>query len=172
MTTASLMPERAARTLGNTVERRQRVEDGADIRCDCRSRHVEAGYRRIVLDAGHLQDDVVHLPHHLVGALQAGTGRQDDNHCLVTDVLIGNEPTRQARHLQTGERNQAQVDHTNDGGRPDEARGQLAITVRQPLKTAIEVAEPVLHESIESTWLRMGIVRLQQDRAQSRAQRQ
>ena len=66
----------------------------------------------VCVGAGHrLQDDVVHFAHHRVGALQAGTRRQEDDDGLVADVLIRDEAGGHARHLEAGEADQADIEH-------------------------------------------------------------
>ena len=120
-----------------------------------------------------LQDDVVHFAHHRIGALEARTRRQEDDDGLVANVLFGDEAGRHSRHLEAGEADQADIEHGHDGGRPDETAGHLAVARRQPFETGVEAAEESPCQiRLMPRGLRGLVVRLQQHRAERRAQGQ
>jgi len=123
--------------------------------------HVEADIGGGVLDARGGEDDVVEFTNDRIRAGKAcSRGQLNDGH-EIPDVLLGDETARHPCELKTGERDEAEVDHQNEGGRANEAGGHLGVFSRQPFKAVIEAAERGFQQPIDPAGLDMG-VRLQE----------
>ncbi len=156
------------------VERGQAREHRARVRGDRQRGRVEPDEGRGMFDAARGQRDVGDLAHHLLGALERRARRQLDHGDQVALVLLGDEAGGRARELDARHCDQRDVDRQHHGQAAHQAARDVAVAERDPFEAAIEARETGIEEARDAsaTASLVAVVRLEQHRAQRRAQRQ
>ena len=138
---------------------------GAREACECRDAN----------DARRIERDSFNLTDHVGRARQRRRARQLHGDDDVAAILCGNETLRRRGEQPAGAADQRHIDQQHHRRMPDHEVGRIGIAVRQPVKTAIEVAGefvPTARDEIPACRWPLFLMRLQDLRRQRRRKRQ
>src|SRR5260221_3250119 len=148
-------------------------EDRAGIGGIGEGRAIEAGERHDMRDAFGLPDELCGAPDERVSPRERRAGRELEEGDEIALILLGDEAGRGAAELPAGQCDEAGVDDQHQHGDANEPHRQRGVAGRQPLETAIEAAEEGARRADQQrAACRLFLVRLEEKRAERRAQRQ
>ena len=148
-------------------------EDGAGVRRVGEGGAIEAGEGHRMGNAPGAHDDLGGAPDDIVGARERRAGRQLDDGDQIALILRRDEAGGGSAELPDGEADQPGIDEEHHHREADQAAGQRAIAMGDLVEAPVEAAEEAVHQAKGQHLARfLGLMRLQEDRAEGGAQGQ